>query len=176
LSDDLLAAIGARYEAAYRREVDSPPVAEHRPAATIRIAVVGAHLSGEPLNHQLTGRQGRLVRSCRTAAAYRLYALTGTVPPKPGLVHVGLEGGGASIEVEVWELATDAFGTFVAEVPAPLAIGTLELDDGSSVKGFVCEPRALTGATDITAHGGWRAYRRSLPPAHPSEARHHAGT
>jgi allophanate hydrolase len=129
-------------------------------ARGIGVAVVGAHLSGQPLNHQLTSRGGRLVRSGRTAAAYRLYALAGTVPPKPGLVHVGE--GGSSIEIEIWELDADAFGTFLELVPAPLAIGTLDLEDGTSVKGFVCEPRALEGATDITHFGGWRAYRRSV--------------
>ena len=122
----------------------------------MRLAVVGAHLTGQPLNHQLTGRGARLVRSCRTAPAYRLYALAGTTPAKPGLVHVGA--GGAAIEVEVWELSHEEFGTFVVEVPAPLAIGTLELEDGAVVKGFVCEPRAMHGATDITGFGGWRAW------------------
>jgi allophanate hydrolase len=82
--------------------------------------------------------------------------MAGTVPPKPALVHVG-EGGGA-IELEVYELTTEAFGSFVAEVPPPLAIGTVTLDDGAEVKGFVAEPRALDGAEDITSLGGWRAY------------------
>ena len=125
----------------------------------VQLAVVGAHLTGQPLNHQLTSRNARLVRSCRTAPTYKLYALAGTVPPKPGLVHVAA--GGAAIELEVWELDAEAFGTFVAEVPAPLAIGTVEIEGGESVKGFVCEPRALEGATDITHFGGWRAYRAS---------------
>jgi len=124
----------------------------------IRLAVVGAHLSGEPLNPQLTDRGARLIASTTTAPAYRLYALADTKPPKPGLVHVGADG--APIEIEVWELEAGAFGSFVAEVPPPLAIGTIELPDGSTVKGFVCEPRALAGARDITSHGGWRGYRR----------------
>ncbi|HEV7300871.1 MAG TPA: hypothetical protein VGN72_16005 [Tepidisphaeraceae bacterium] len=125
----------------------------------IQLAVVGAHLSGMPLNHQLTSRGGRLVRATRTAPRYKLYALANTTPPKPGLVHVGTTGeDGAAIEVEVWSLSTEAFGAFVAEVPAPLAIGTAELEDGTTVKGFVCEPRAMRGATEITHLGGWRAY------------------
>jgi allophanate hydrolase len=155
--DHTLAAVGARYEALYREQVTPPPLATREDSRAVRIAVVGAHLSGEPLNHQLTGRAGRLLAATRTAARYRLYALAGTTPPKPGLVHAGDDG--AAIEVEVWELGEEAFGSFVAEVPPPLAIGTVELEDGTSVKGFVCEPRALAGATDITHFGGWRAYR-----------------
>ncbi len=121
------------------------------------LIVVGAHLSGEPLNGQLTARGGRLVRTAATARDYRLYALP-TEPPKPGLVRVGQ--GGAAVEAEVWRLPTDAFGSFVADVPAPLAIGTVRLADGSAAKGFLCEASALDGADDITAFGGWRAYLR----------------
>lgn len=124
----------------------------------IHLAVVGAHLSGMPLNPQLTSRNARLVRATRTAPRYKLYALANTTPPKPGLVHVGTSDGGAAIEVELWALTTEAFGSFVAEVPAPMAIGTTELEDGTTVKGFVCEPRAIAGATDITHLGGWRAF------------------
>jgi allophanate hydrolase len=126
-------------------------------AGEILLAVVGAHLSGQPLNAQLTSRGASLVRSTRTAAEYRLFALANTHPPKPGLVREpGFAGPG--IEVEVWRLSAGAFGEFTAEVPAPLAIGNLVLADGAKVKGFVCEPVALAGATEITSHGGWRAY------------------
>jgi len=125
-------------------------------AQTVRLAVVGAHLAGMPLHWQLTSRDARLVLRTRTAPAYRLYAMVASTPLKPALIHVG--DGGASIELEVYELSVDAFGSFVVEVPAPLAIGTVTLEDGSSVKGFVAEPRALDGAEDVTAHGGWRAY------------------
>jgi allophanate hydrolase len=121
----------------------------------IEIAVVGAHLSGMPLNGQLTTRGGKLVRACRTAKRYRLYALANQTPPKPGLKRVDA---GEAIEVEIWSLPVGAFGSFVALVPPPLAIGTLELDDGAWVKGFVCEPAGLDGAEDITPLGGWRAY------------------
>ncbi len=127
---------------------------------TILVAVVGAHLSGQPLNGQLAERGARLVRAARTAPEYRLYALARTVPPKPGLKRVA-PGEGAAIEVEVWEMPLDRFGSFVALVPPPLAIGTVVLDDGSAVKGFVCEPCGFDGAADITAHGGWRAYLRA---------------
>ncbi len=126
----------------------------------VRLAVVGAHLSGQPLNHQLTSRGAVLETATRTAADYRLYALSGTTPPKPGLVlSPGFSGPG--LEVEVWRLSAAAFGEFTAEVPPPLAIGNLTLADGSRVKGFVCEPAALSGAVEITAHGGWRAYLAS---------------
>ena len=123
----------------------------------VRLAVVGAHLTGQPLNHELTGRGARLVRSARTAPEYRLYALAGTAPAKPGLVRVR-PGQGGAIEVEVWELDEAPFGSFVAAVPPPLAVGTLRLDDGGEVKGFLCEPLAVEGARDITALGGWRRY------------------
>jgi allophanate hydrolase len=137
-----------------------PSVTESPAPACVDLAVVGAHLQGQPLNHQLVSRGATLVRGTRTAADYRLYALANTRPAKPGLAR---EPGfaGAGIEVEVWRLSLEAFGAFTAEVPAPLAIGNLVLADGSSVKGFVCEPAALVGATEITSFGGWRAYLAS---------------
>ena len=130
----------------------------------VQLAVVGAHLQGMPLHHQLTSRDARFVKACATAATYRLYAIANSVPPKPALVHAA---DGAAIALEIYELDLASFGSFVAEVPAPLAIGTVTLDDGSSVKGFVAEPRALAGATEITALGGWRAFiaEREAPTA-----------
>jgi allophanate hydrolase len=122
---------------------------------SLSIAVVGAHLEGQPLNHQLTERGGRLVGPSRTADIYRLYALD-TVPAKPGLLRVGP--GGASIVLEIWELPPAGFADFVANLPTPMVIGTLQLHDGSRVPGFLCEPLALEGAADITEYGGWRAY------------------
>jgi len=139
---------------------DTPPLDLAGVKATVKLAVVGAHLGGMPLHWQLTSRDATLVRRCKTAAAYRLYAMAGTTPPKPALIHVG--DGGAAIEVEVYDLEVAAFGSFVAEVPPPLAIGTVTLDDGTEVKGFVAEPRALNGAQDITALGGWRVFVNSL--------------
>lgn len=121
-----------------------------------RVAVCGAHLSGLPLNFQLTSRGARLVRTAETAPTYRLYALPGTTPPKPGLVRVR-EGGGA-IAVEIWEMPLCAYGSFVAGIPSPLGIGTLTLADGEQVQGFLCEAVATQGAEDITALGGWRNY------------------
>ena len=125
------------------------------PVDPIKLAVVGAHLEGMPLHWQLTSRNASLVAVTETAATYRLYAMADSVPPKPALVW---DASGAAIKVEVYALDPAAFGAFVAEVPPPLAIGTVTLADGSSVKGFVAEPRALAGAEDITALGGWRAF------------------
>jgi allophanate hydrolase len=129
----------------------------------MRIAVVGAHLAGQPLNHQLTSRDARLVEQTRTAPTYRLVALD-TVPPKPGLLRTaeGTPGAGA-IEVEVWDLDAAGFGSFVDEIPAPLCIGRVILADGSDVAGFLCEAIAADRAPDITHHGGWRAYRAAGP-------------
>lgn len=130
---------------------------------TVRLAVVGAHLSGQPLNHQLLDLKARLVRACKTAPIYRFYALPGTTPPKPGLVRCE-SGQGGAIEVEVWEMSAEAFGRFVAAIPPPLGIGTLQLEDGEQVKGFLCESFAVQGAADITHLGGWRAFLKSASP------------
>jgi allophanate hydrolase len=123
----------------------------------IRLAVVGAHLSGLPLNHQLTERGAVLVGARRTAPLYRLHALPGTLPPKPGLVRV-VNGSGAAILVELWDMPEAAFGGFVAAIAPPLGIGSLVLEDGTTVKGFLAESYACADAPDITHHGGWRAY------------------
>jgi allophanate hydrolase len=133
----------------------APPLDLAGRLETVKLAVVGAHLAGMPLHWQLTSREARLVARTRTAPSYRLYAMANSTPPKPALIHAGE---GAAIEVEVYELPVEQFGSFVVEVPAPLAIGTVTLEDGSQVKGFVAEPRALEGAEDITALGGWRAF------------------
>jgi allophanate hydrolase len=125
------------------------------PPGSVHLAVCGAHLEGQPLHHQLVERGARLVRRTTTAAAYRMAALP-TQPPKPGVTRVA--GGGAALEVEVYALDADGFGTFVDQVPAPLTIGTVELSDGTLVNGFLCEPHAADDATDISGHGGWRAW------------------
>ncbi|MDB5804296.1 MAG: allophanate hydrolase [Betaproteobacteria bacterium] len=135
----------------------APPAPGHA-----RIAVVGAHLRGLPLNHQLTTRGARFAGEALSAPAYRLYALPGTVPPKPGMLRAD---GGASIALELWDVPLESFGAFVAEVPPPLAIGSVQLQDGAWVKGFVCEGIAAAGATDISSFGGWRAYLASLAKA-----------
>ncbi len=127
----------------------------------ISVAVVGAHLTGQPLNSQLTERGARLIKTCRSAKSYRLYALANTTPPKPGLVREeGFTGPG--IELEVWAMPTSQFGSFVGLIPAPLGIGSVTLDDGSTVKGFICEPAGLAQAQEITNFEGWRNYRKSL--------------
>jgi allophanate hydrolase len=122
----------------------------------IAIAVVGAHLSGMPLNGELRAFGARLLERTTTAPRYRLYALAGTDPPKPGLLRVGARG--TAIEVETWALSFEGFGRFVASVPPPLAIGTVQLVGGRAVKGFLCEADAVKGAEDISRYGGWRAY------------------
>lgn len=122
---------------------------------TVKLAVVGAHLKDMPLHWQLTSRDAKFVGAFETAPHYRLYAIADSVPPKPALVY---SNDGAAIALEVYEMGVAEFGSFVVEVPPPLAIGTVTLADGTSVKGFVAEPRALTGAQDITSLGGWRAY------------------
>jgi allophanate hydrolase len=126
------------------------------PSGQVRVAVCGAHLSGLPLNHQLTSRGARLVAAVQSAPEYKFYALPGGPPHRPGMVRV-TEGGGA-IEMEIWELPTREFGSFVAGIPAPLGIGMVKLADGGWVQGFVCEAAAAAGAEDITALGSWRVY------------------
>lgn len=135
---------------------ETPAVAAAPPTGRVSVAVVGAHLSGQPLNVQLQERSARLVRTTRTAAGYSFYALAGTKPAKPGLVRDNR--GEGHIEVEIWDMDEAAFGSFVALIPPPLGIGTLALADGSLVKGFLCEHHAVGDATDITAYGGWRAW------------------
>lgn len=124
-------------------------------APPVDLLVVGAHLRGQPLNHQLVAAGGSLVAGVRTAPSYRLHALP-TTPPKPGLVRV--TSGGAAVAGELWRLPAAGFGALVAGLPAPMTIGSVRLDDGRVVAGFLCEPVALDGAPDITAYGGWRAY------------------
>lgn len=122
-----------------------------------RLAVVGAHLTGQPLNPQLLALGASLDRTTTTAPVYRLHALR-TDPPKPGLVHVGE--GGAPIETEIWRLSAEGLGRLLATLPRPMTLGSVHLADGSRVPGFLCEPEALTHAEDITRYGGWRAYLR----------------
>jgi allophanate hydrolase len=129
--------------------------------ALIEIAVVGAHLSGMPLNGELTRAGGRFRRALATRPDYRLFALPGGPPRRPGLLRVA-EGAGSAVAVEVWALPPDGFGRFVDGIPSPLGIGTLRLADGSTPKGFLCEPEGLIGAADISHHGGWRAYMAAV--------------
>jgi allophanate hydrolase len=155
-SDEALLRLASRYLGEPSSESIAAP-------ECVLVAVAGAHLSGQPLNWQLTERRARLIRTCRTSADYRLYALN-TIPPKPGLVR---ESGfqGAGIEVEVWAVPEQQFGSFVAAVPQPLAIGNVTLEDGTVVKGFVCEPSGLAAAKEITRLESWRKYLERLPGA-----------
>jgi allophanate hydrolase len=129
---------------------------ENNPART-QIAVVGAHLTGEPLNYQIIDCGGRFVRKAKTAPSYQLYALPGTSPPKPGLVRIGAEGG-ESIELEIWDLPLSELGAFLNHVPSPLTIGLIHLSDGRTVKGFLCEEIAVQDAENISTFGGWKSY------------------
>jgi allophanate hydrolase len=150
-TDDALLALAGRFNG-------TPVLVESPcPPGCIALAVVGAHLTGQPLNWQLTERGARRLKACRTAPGYRLYALDGTMPPKPGLVRDDAFLG-QGIEIEVWAVPEHQFGGFVAAVPPPLGIGNATLDSGESVKCFICEPYAVTGATEITRFGGWKHY------------------
>ena len=163
--DGLLASIGRAFHAdtglpmgALKRP--QPPLATLSavPAAgEIAIAVVGAHLSGMPLNGELKALGGRLLEETATAPDYRLFALAAASPPKPGLLRVA-QGQGSAIALEVWALTAEGFGRFVADIPSPMSIGTLRLSDGRSVKGFLVEADAVAGAPDISSYGGWRSY------------------
>lgn len=161
-SEPLLCAIGMRLHAASGVPLGATghrlPVRTAVPGGQtqgLRLCVSGAHMLGLPLNHELTSRGGRFLRRTRTAPCYRLYALEEMQPPRPGLVRAE---DGFGIEVEVWELPRAAVGGFLEAVPAPLAIGTVELADATTVKGFLCESHAAARGRDITALGGWRAY------------------
>ncbi len=156
-SDAALLGLADRFHRALEPVPGDPLELAQCPPGCIAVAVVGAHLSGQPLNTELTDRNARLLKACRTAPGYRLYALDATRPPKPGLVREE-KYPGPGIEVEVWAVPEPLFGSFVTGVPAPLGIGNAVLDDGSSVKCFICEPYALAGATEITRFGGWRNY------------------
>ncbi len=169
-ADAALAAIGREFHQATGLPLGAlkrplPPLATHATtsdAGEIAIAVVGAHLSGMPLNNELRSVGARLIERSTTSPHYRLYALAGTKPAKPGLLRVN-GGAGAAIEVEVWALSDAAFGRFVAAIPPPLSIGTLELNDGRGVKGFLVEADAVNGARDISSFGGWRAFVAQEP-------------
>ncbi|MEG9604918.1 allophanate hydrolase [Serratia nematodiphila] len=166
--DRALAAFGLRWQRQCALPLGAigralPPQPAPAPSSGhVRLAVVGAHLSGMPLNVQLTQRDAVQVEQTVTAPCYRLYALADTDPPKPGLARVAQ---GAAIRLELWDIPLARFGEFVAEIPAPLGIGTLLLADGRRVKGFICEAWALEGATDITEFGGWRDYLASVKGA-----------
>ncbi len=137
-------------------EVLPPPATITTSNNSVRVAVAGAHLSGLPLNHQLTERGARLEKPARTTARYRLFALPGTTPPKPGLVRDA--DNGSVIDLEVWRIPASEYGSFVAGIPSPLGIGRIELEDGEWVQGFLCESWAVNGAEEISHLGGWRAF------------------
>ncbi|MFZ5733110.1 MAG: allophanate hydrolase [Pseudomonadota bacterium] len=167
--DGLLAAIGARIHDAAGVTIGAtnmplPPIPDAASTAApgeIELVVVGAHLSGMPLNHELTSRNARFLRAVTTAPDYKLYALAGGPPYRPGLMRVAA-GTGSPIATEVWAISPEGLGSFMTGVPAPLGIGTTRLADGTSPKGFIVENEGIAGATDISAHGGWRNYIASI--------------
>ena len=174
-TDADLLALGGRFHAATglalatgRTPAPAAPPAAGGPNGRFALAVCGAHLDGEPLNGQLTARGGVLLRRTRTAPVYRMVALNGPGPERPGLLRAPT---GADIEVEVWEIDAAQVGGFVTEIAPPLGLGTVALEDGSTVPGFLCEAYAARDAEDITEYGGWRAYRApsrpTPPPSHP---------
>ena len=161
--DEALAKFGQKWQQASQlklgtSELSYEKTTEISSGHSVKLAVVGAHLTGMPLNFQLTTRGGTLIKQPRTASHYKLYALKNTTPPKPGLQY---NAKGFSIEVEVWDIPRALFGDIVAEVPAPLGIGNVQLIDGTWVKGFICEGYALEDATDISHFGGWREFMKS---------------
>jgi allophanate hydrolase len=169
-NDGLVASIGRLFHAdtalplgALGRPQPPPAPLPAGPGEGIALAVVGAHLSGMPLNHELRAFAAHFVEATATAPDYRLYALLGTEPPKPGLLRVP-DGSGNSIAVEVWAMAAEAFGRFAAAVPPPLSIGTVRIADGRTVKGFLVEAQAVVGARDISRFGGWRDFVAQAAP------------
>jgi allophanate hydrolase len=160
----LAAAIGARSgapkEPLARIASPAPQAASEAPGERIEIAVVGAHLSGLPLNRELVALGASFSREVETTPDYRLFALPGSPPAKPGLLRVA-DGAGSAIKAEIWTLDGAAFGDFVARIPAPLGIGTIRLRNGGSVKGFLVEAEAVKAAEDVSRFGGWRAYLKS---------------
>jgi allophanate hydrolase len=167
-SDHSLLALTASYLLSLRPSLgktrlsypETPVAAQEINSDRMMIAVVGAHLTGEPLNYQLTDRDARFVRTAKTAPSYQLFALPGTSPPKPALTRIGAERG-VSIDLEIWELPVAQFGNFLREVPSPLMIGMIHLSDGRAVNGFLCEEIAVQDALNISAFGGWKAYLKS---------------
>ncbi len=123
---------------------------------TIDIAVCGAHMRGLPLNHQLTELDAVFVKATKTAKGYRLYNVPEKVPPRPGMVRDSSSE--AALELEVWSMPLENFGAFMVQIASPLCIGTVYLEDGTPVYGFLCESDPLKGAEEITAHGGWKNY------------------
>ena len=162
-SDRLLLSIAKRFQTTFDLPLGASSIKPQRlsvppigTASTIDVLVCGGHLKGLPLNWQLTERGAILKSKTQTAPIYRMYALAGGPPYRPGLLLD--EENGAAIDVEIWMVPTDQFGSFVNGIPAPLGIGKVRVADGSVISGFICEPYGIEGAEEITHLGGWRSY------------------
>lgn len=125
----------------------------------VELVVCGLHMRGFPLEQQMSAYKARWLGESRTAPVYRMVVLP-LDPPRPGLVRVS--GGGASVVVERWAIPVESLGRLVESVPPPLVVGKVELEDGRTVCGFLCEAWAAESAEDITRYGGFRAYCESL--------------
>jgi len=123
---------------------------------TIEVGVCGAHMTGLPLNDQLTELGATFVKATKTDKIYRLFEVPEKVPPRPGMVRDTQNG--TSLELEIWSMPLENFGAFMIQIAEPLGIGTVILEDGSSVYGFLCESDLIKGAKEITSYGGWRGY------------------
>ena len=128
----------------------------HGTLSKVEIAVCGAHLEGLPLNFQLLDRDATLIKKTNTSKSYRFYALAGGPPYRPGLIRD--EENGEKIEIEIWQLPTAGFGSFVANIPPPLGIGKVETESGEWITSFICEGYAIETAEDITRYGSWRNF------------------
>jgi len=129
-------------------------------SSTIKIAVCGAHMRGLPLNHQLTELNACFEKSTFTAKGYRLYEVPEKVPPRPGMVRDTKCD--TALELEVWSMPLENFGEFMIQIASPLCIGSVLLEDSSTVYGFLCESDALIEAEEITTYGGWKNYLESI--------------
>ncbi len=161
--DEDLLAFGARLHAAAGTTLGATglPLPEQpgslpAPAGTLDIAVCGAHLSGLPLNYQLIERGAWLIAATRSTPEYRLYALPGGPPERPGMVRTS--SGGTAIDIEVWRMPEEHAASFLRGIRAPLGLGHVRVADGSEACGFICEGIGIEGARDISAFGGWRAW------------------
>lgn len=161
-SDETLLKLGQQWQQSQQLPLGATaqplpnPDFEFADEGLVEIAVCGAHLQGLPLNHQLLERSAKLLAETKTSNSYRLYALAGGPPFRPGLVRD--EVNGSAIDVEVWQMPIANLGSFLAGIAQPLGLGKVELASGKWVTSFICEGYAIANAEEITSYGGWRGY------------------